>query len=58
MFISNVVIRLKYQVEAENEKQAKEIIWDLIDDIDIPADTDNRAYLEGYNEIESIERVD
>ena len=58
MFIGNVVIRLKYQVEAENEKQAKEIIWDLIDDIDIPADIDNRAYLEGYNEIESIERVD
>ena len=58
MFISNAVIRLKYQVKAENEKQAKEIIWDLIDDIDIPADIDNRAYLEGYNEIESIERVD
>ena len=58
MFISNVVIRLKYQVEAENEKQAKEIIWDLIDDIDIPADTDDCAYLDGYDEIESIERVD
>ena len=58
MFIGNVVIRLKYQVEAENEKQAKEIIWDLIDDIDIPADIANRAYLEGYNEIERIERVD
>lgn len=57
MFISNVVIRLKYQVEAENEKQAKEIIWDLIDDIDIPADTDNRAYLDVHDEIESIERV-
>ena len=58
MFIGNVVIRLKYQVEAENEKQAKEMIWDLIDDIDFPADTDNHAYLEGYDEIESIERVD
>ena len=58
MFISNVVIRLKYQVKAEKKKQAKEIIWDLIDDIDIPADTDNRAYLDGYDEIESIERVD
>ena len=58
MFIGNVVIRLKCQVKAENERQAKEIIWDLIDDIDIPADTDNRAYLEGYDEIESIERVD
>ncbi len=58
MFIGNVVIRLKCQVKAENEKQAKEIIWDLIDDIDIPADTYNRAYLDGYNEIESIERVE
>lgn len=58
MFISSVVIRLKYQIEAENEKQAKEIIWDLIDDIDIPADTYNRAYLDGHDEIESIERVD
>ena len=58
MFIGSVVIRFKCQVKAENEKQANEIIWDLIDDIDIPADTDNHAYLEGYNEIESIERVD
>ena len=58
MFIGSVVIRFKCQVEAENEERAKEIIWDLIEDIDIPADTDNHAYLEGYNEIESIERVD
>ena len=58
MFIGSVVIRLKCQVKAENEKQAKEIIWDLIDNIDIPADTDNRAYLDGHDEIESIERVD
>ena len=55
MFIGNVVIRLKYQVEAENEERAKKIIWDLIEDIDFPNDTD---YLEGYDEIESIERVD
>lgn len=58
MFIGSVVIHLRCQVKAENEKQAKEIIWDLIDDIDIPADTYNRAYLDGYNEIESIKRVD
>lgn len=57
MFIGNVVIRFKCPVEAENEERAKEIIWDLIKDkdIDIPNDI---YYLDGYGEIESIERVD
>ena len=58
MFIGNVVIRLKYQVEAESEEQAEEMIWDYINGIPSFNDTDKCKYLEGYDEIENIERVD
>ena len=58
MFIGNVVIRFKCRVDAENEEQAEEMIWGYINDIRLLNDTDKREYLEGYDEIENIERVD